>query len=258
MVYAIAVIAIQVMTLIHVIRTGRTQPWLFVVLFLPLVGSIAYLIAEVLPEYVGQGAAQRAQQAARDIIDPECHLRELEENAIALDTPQAYAGLAKELARLRHYPRALAAYDRAMTGIFGDDPELIYASADAAFEAAEAGQIAWTQTRELLDRLERLEPKFRTKDRALFRARIAAATGENEAAEREYRDLTQGYSGFEVRVRYAHFLYTQGRLDEAQALLNDVMAQAKRSSPHVLQMNADWISQAQTALNVVSGAKAKG
>lgn len=257
MIYAIAVIAVQVMTLIHVVRTGRTQPWLMVVLFLPLVGSIAYLVAEVLPEALGQGAAQRAQSAARDLVDPERRLRDLEDNARAIDTPQAFASVAKELVRLRRYKEAIAAYERAMTGIFADDPELLYAKAEAAFDGAETGQLEWAEAGRAFERLEPLDPKFRVKDRTLFRARLATATGDAELAEREYRELTRGHSAFEVRVRYAHFLYTQRRYDEARALLSEVIAEAKRSSPHVQHMNAEWISQAGTAFSVVSDAIAK-
>ena len=258
MFYAIAVVAVQVMTLIHVVRTGRTQPWLMIVLFLPLVGSIAYLVAEVLPEFLGQGAGQRARAAAQDLIDPERTLRELQDEAVAVDTPQAYARVAKELARLRRFADSVSTFERAMTGIFADDPELLYASAEAAFDGAEAGQLAWSQAREALNRLESIEPKFRAKDRALFRARLAAESGNAEDAEREYRELTKGHAAFEVRVRYAHFLYTQRRFGEARDLLSELLAQANRSSPHVRQMNAEWISQAETAFTVVTSAIAKG
>jgi hypothetical protein len=226
-------------------------------LFLPLVGSVAYLVAEVLPEFLGQGAVRRAGSAARGMLDPERRLRALEEAAQSLDTPQAYASLAKELARLRRYPEALAAYDRAMTGLFAGDPELGFAVAETAFEAAEAGVLPWDRARAAMEALDTAEEKFRAKDRILLRARLAAADGDAVAAEAGYRELTRGHAPFEVRVRYAHFLYTQNRLDEAQALLAQVMADAKRSTPHVRQMNAEWIAQAETALTVVVAAQAK-
>jgi hypothetical protein len=257
MLYGIAIVAIQVMTLIHVVRTGRTQPWLFVVLFLPLVGSIAYLVAEVLPEVLGQGAAQRAMASAKDKLDPERRLREAKDQADAIDTPQAHADYARELARLGRYADAVAVYDRIMSGLFADDPELGYAAAQAAFDAAEHGQFAWSQARTALDRLETADPKFRPKDRALFRARLAAAEGDAAKADDEYKALTAGYASPEIRVRYAHFLYTQGRLDDARALLDGIVAEANRSTPHVRLMNADWFAQAQTALTVVSAAQAK-
>jgi hypothetical protein len=258
MIYAIGVIAIQVMTLVHVVRTGRTQPWLFVVLFLPLVGSVAYLIAEVLPEVLGSSAAGKAKSAARDLMDPERRLRAAVENAESLDTPQAFADLAREYARLGRYQDALAQFERAMTGLFADDPELSYAAAMAAFEGAEAGQLPWSEGRRYLERVELSDEKFRAKDRSLLRARLAAAEGRAEAADTEFRELTRGHSSPETRVRFAHFLYTQDRLDEARALLSEVLKEASRSTPHVRQMNADWFAQAQTAFNIVSAGRTKG
>jgi hypothetical protein len=257
MLYAIAVIAVQVMTLVHVVRTERTQPWLWVVLFFPLIGSIVYLVAEVLPDMLGQGAGRRAMNAAQNRLDPERHLRALKEQAETIDTPQAHADYARELTRLGRFAEAIAIYERIMSGLFADDPELAYSASLAAFEGAERGALPWRQARTTLERLETADPKFRTKDRALFRARLAAAEGDAAKAQEEFIALNKGYSSPEVRVRYAHFLYTQGCLDDAHALLSSVVTEAKRATPHVRQMNVDWFQQAETALNVVDDARAK-
>ena len=34
----------------HAVKTGRTQPWLFIIILLPGIGSIVYFISEILPE----------------------------------------------------------------------------------------------------------------------------------------------------------------------------------------------------------------
>jgi hypothetical protein len=257
MMYAIAVIAIQLMTLLHVVRSGRTQPWLFVVLFLPLVGSVAYLIAEVLPEFLGRSETRRAIATARDSLDPERRLRDLREAAETLGTAQSFADYARELSALGRHDQAHEVFGQAMTGLFAGDPEMSYLVAVNAFEGAEQNQMSWDQARQALAALEQAEEKFRAKDRALLRARLAAATGDAEKASEEFRRLTTGYAGPEIRVRFAHFLYTQGQLDEAKALLDSVLAEARRSSAHVRQMNAFWFRQAEAAVKTVSDAQAK-
>jgi hypothetical protein len=35
---------------VHVVRAGRNLMWIFIILFFPLVGSLVYLFAEVIPE----------------------------------------------------------------------------------------------------------------------------------------------------------------------------------------------------------------
>ncbi|HEY4645959.1 MAG TPA: hypothetical protein VIH25_06725 [Steroidobacteraceae bacterium] len=43
-------LAIQVLLIVHAIRTKRNSLWIWALALLPLAGPIAYLIVEVLPE----------------------------------------------------------------------------------------------------------------------------------------------------------------------------------------------------------------
>jgi hypothetical protein len=254
MFYAIAVIAIQVMTLLHVIRTGRTQPWLFVVIFLPLVGSIVYLIAEVLPEFAASRQAKGAAAKVQDRLDPERRLRELIDEAAQIDTPQARTKLAEEYERLERLPDAIATYRQAMTGLFADDPDLQFALTTAVYTLAERGELPWAEARTEWDRLDNQDAKFRAKDRLLLKARLLHAEGATEEAGRVYEELNSGFSSIETRVRYAHFLYTQQRIDDARVLLAAVLADERRAQPHVRQMNAYWFDQARSAMDIVTRA----
>jgi hypothetical protein len=254
MVYGIAIIAIQVMTLIHVVRTGRTQPWLFVVLFLPLVGSIAYLIAEVLPEVLNGKTAREAAEIAKDRLDPDRHVRLLLEQAKEAQTPEAYAKLAHEYARLGRHRDAVSAYGQATEGFFADDPDLNYAMTQAAFDGAEEGTLTWRDARTAFEKLATIDPKFRPKERSLFLARLAQAEGDTATAEREYAILTEGYSSIETRVRYAHFLFNNNRRDEARSILESVQRESAKAAPHVTAMNQKWFDQARTALDIVNRA----
>lgn len=252
MIYGIALIAIQIMTLIHVVRTGRTQPWLFVVLFLPLVGSIAYLVAEVLPEILNGKTARNATAAARDKLDPDRLVRALSEEAEAAQTPQAFAKLAHEYARLGRHADAVSAFRQAMTGIFADDPELTFALATTTFDGAEDGTLTWLDARKAFDELERIDSAFKYKDRALLRARLAVAEGDMSKAGAEFSQLTQGYASIETRVRYAHYLYTLGRTADARTILDAIQREAAKAAPHVIAMNQKWFDQARVALDIVN------
>ena len=57
----LAVLALQVACAVHAARTGRGgSGWIMVILFLPVVGSLAYVVMEVLP---GSGAHRHAAKA---------------------------------------------------------------------------------------------------------------------------------------------------------------------------------------------------
>ena len=42
---------IQLLLIIHVLKTGRDRYWIWLLLFLPLIGGVAYLVVEIIPEY---------------------------------------------------------------------------------------------------------------------------------------------------------------------------------------------------------------
>jgi hypothetical protein len=247
-----AIVGIQVLTVIHIVRSGRTNPWLYVVVFLPLVGSVAYLVAEVLPELLSDPAAQRAREAMRDRVDPERRLRALRSEAEEIGTPQSFAALAEELARLGRTNDAVAAYRRAMTGLFAHDPDLHFALAKTLVDAAEQDATHWQAAAQAVQDLSALDAVHRPGDQTLLQARLALGTGDVPAADRLFRHLTEGFPSVEVSVRYAHFLYTHGKVAEARSLLEQVQALAKRSTAHVRRMNAYWFDQADVAMRTLT------
>jgi len=56
---------------VHAMRTGRPQYWLFILLFVPALGSIAYVVFELLPELARSRRAQKVTNDIGDIVDPD-------------------------------------------------------------------------------------------------------------------------------------------------------------------------------------------
>ena len=44
-----AIIALQIACAVHCVKSGRSGTWVMVIVFFPAVGSLAYVIMEVLP-----------------------------------------------------------------------------------------------------------------------------------------------------------------------------------------------------------------
>ena len=68
-------IAVQVGLIVHVIKTGRNMLWIWALALLPLVGAIAYVAVELLPELMGGRTARRAKSGMQRMIDPDRALR---------------------------------------------------------------------------------------------------------------------------------------------------------------------------------------
>jgi hypothetical protein len=48
--YLIIPLLLQALLIIHVIKTGRSTSWIYLLIFIPVAGGIAYLVVEVLPD----------------------------------------------------------------------------------------------------------------------------------------------------------------------------------------------------------------
>ncbi len=54
----IGTIVLQIVLAVHVARTRRPFIWIFVILIFPLLGSLIYIIAELIPEWERTNALQ--------------------------------------------------------------------------------------------------------------------------------------------------------------------------------------------------------
>ena len=54
----IGTVVLQIVLAVHVARTRRPFIWIFVILIFPLIGSLIYIIAELIPEWERTNAIQ--------------------------------------------------------------------------------------------------------------------------------------------------------------------------------------------------------
>lgn len=79
-------LTIQLALVVHIIRTGRSSTWIFLVLFFPLIGTLAYLIVELLPELMGTRAARKMKRDVSAAINPDRELKAASERLAVAGT----------------------------------------------------------------------------------------------------------------------------------------------------------------------------
>ena len=126
-------IAIQVGLIVHVIKTGRNMLWIMALAFLPVVGSIAYVLAELLPELLGGRTARRAKSGVQRMMDPDRDLRRASAEVEISGNVDARRRLAEELLERRQVDAAIDVYQGGLRGIFEHDPTLLLGLARAYF-----------------------------------------------------------------------------------------------------------------------------
>ena len=191
-------ILIQVLLVIHIIRSGRNQLWLWAVVLLPVAGSVAYVVAEVLPEAMGSRGVQKAQRGVVQMLDPERELRAARDSLALADTAFNRLRLADAYAALGRHDEALPLYEQALALVGGDDARLAIKTARSAFEAGDT-----RRARELLDETPPLSTSADQDRRMLLDARVREAMGDLAGALPILRDVSMRLAGDEARCRYA-------------------------------------------------------
>lgn len=244
MLFLIISIAIQAGLIVHVIKTGRNQLWIWVLILLPFgVGALAYLAVEVLPELLRSRTAGRTARGLRRVMDPGADLRRYEDAARVTGNVAARQRYAEELTRHQRYDEAIAQYTQALSGLYEHDPNLMLGLAQAQFAKGDV-----RAARTTLDELIRRNPGFRSPDGHLLYARALAAEGDVARALEEYRVLAASYPGAEAAVRYAQLLEAQSQRTEAQRAARELLEQARIAPRHYRRAQREWLEAAQRLL----------
>lgn len=243
MLFLILSIIIQAALIIHVIKTGRNQIWIWVLALLSIPGAIAYIAVELIPELFRSRTAQRTARGFRKAIDPSANLRRFENEARVTTNVASRQRYAEELVRHARYDEAIAQYREALAGLYEHDPNLMQGLAQAQFGKGDA-----RAARATLDELIRRNPDFRSPAGHLLYARALEAEGEVQKALEEYRVLAPSYPGAEASVRYAQLLQAQGERAEAQRVVRELLEQARIAPGHYRRAQRPWLEAAQRLL----------
>jgi hypothetical protein len=244
MLLLILLYGIQALLVIHVIKTGRNQLWIWVVLLLPFaIGALAYVAVEILPELFRSRAAQRTARGLRKAMDPGADLRRYEAEARVTGNVASRQRYAEELVRHARYDEAIGQYRETLTGLYEHDPNLMLGLAQAQFGKGDASAARGT-----LDELIRRNPEFRSPAGHLLYARALEAEGDVAKALEEYRVLAPAYPGAEAAVRYAQLLHAQGQREEARKVARELLEQARIAPGHYRRAQRPWLEAAQRLL----------
>lgn len=232
-------IIVQLALVVHIIKTGRNTTWVFIVLFFPLVGSLAYFIIELLPGLTNTRTAKNAQRSIARAVDPDKALREATEQYELARTAQNALTLARQHLERGNFSAARELYQRSLSGVHSDDPDLLLGLAQAHFGLAEYAEVI-----SCLDSLKNAHPDKTAQDGHLLYARALEELGRTDQALHEYEALVGYYTGPEPSCRLATLLKAQGRVDEARALFESVLTRSKTAGKHYNTLYREWVAMA--------------
>ena len=240
---ALLLMVVQITLIVHAAKTGRFNPWGYILIFLPGLGALAYVLVELVPQWFGSPQGQRARRGVVKTFDPERRYRELTDELAVADTISRRGALAEECLVLGKYWAALEHYNEILARPMGDEPVWMLGRARAEF-----GLGRFQETVATLEELRHKWPDYESAEGHLLYARALEESGRLADAAGEYAAVSNYYPGAEARVRYGLLLQKLGRDAEARALLTELLAQMRRAPRYVRKVQADWIAMAEKAL----------
>jgi hypothetical protein len=243
--YALIIsILIQVVLIVHCVRTGRNMLWILAIALLPAAGSLAYVLVEVLPGLFRSSGTRGAVRGVRKALDPGQDLRRYQAEAQRTGDVASRQHYAEELIRHGRPQEAVEVYRQTLTGLYESDPNLMLGLARAQFDAG-----AFSDARATLEALVARNPQFQSPDGHLLYARALQAEGNVPRALEEYAAVTRYYAGAEAPLRYAQLLRASGNAGQARQVLKELLDTAHASPRYYRRMQRQWLLSAERELS---------
>jgi hypothetical protein len=235
-------ICLQVVCAIHCMRRGTQGKWLWIIVFLPLVGCIIYIVSEMRP--------RRSINAPKidigAVINPAGKIKKLEDDLKFKDTFDNRIKLADAYLAAGQITPAIELYEKSLTGAFAENEHGIAQLAAAYFQKER-----YNDTISSLKKIYNTHQFARSRTHILY-AKALEQTGNAEAAENEFKLMKGRYSNFEQRYEYGLFLERADRIEDAYAIFEQMLDEAPHLSSMERKNNRIWLSKAKDELKRIT------
>jgi hypothetical protein len=231
-------IGLQAICAIHCMRKGNQGKWIWIIVFLPIVGCIAYIFTEI---YTGR-ELQNLQSGIGSVLNPSGRISRLEENLRFADTFNNRVTLADAYLGAGQTDRAIEIYESSLTGAFTENEHVLMQLINAYF--------AKQQYEKVIPIAKKIyaRPQFARSRAHMLYAMSLGYEGKGELAEQEFRKMKARFSDFESRYQYGLFLLGESREEEARKIFMEIVDEAPYLGSRERRFNRTWIMQAKEEL----------
>lgn len=216
MIYYIT-IALQVFCVYHLLKNRNQYYWIFLIIFLPLVGSLIYLITQV----YNKPDAEKITSEITHIINPTKKIKDLEKQLQFSETYQNRVNLADAFLEIKDYNNAIPHYLEAIEGNMQNDFYVMKQLIEAYFNIENFDNVI-LYAEKIKDHSE-----FK-KSRSQFLYGLALEKLDKfEEAETNLRAINIRYSFYNERFVLAKFLISRNKETEAKEILEEIYSESQ-------------------------------
>lgn len=235
--YAVFLI-LQIICVVHCIRKGNQQQWIWLIVFLPAIGCLIYLFMEI----ITKRDVAVVQSNLDKVIRPTGRIKDLKRELEFSDTFENRMALAQAYLHSGMYNEAIELYEASLTGIFANNPHEVMQLMAAYFEVERYADVI-----ELTQRVKNSPDFVKSHARVCF-ALSLEKTGQLELAENEFVAMKGRFSNYEARFTFGQFLMRRNRTDEAKAIYTEILSEASRMTRGESRNSRHWFQQTKEAM----------
>ncbi len=241
--FGLAELALQITLAFHAVRTGRTQPWLYIILFLPGIGAALYVLMELGPDLLGGRSGRKLGAGVANVIAPGRAYKAPVRQVEIAPTVYNKTALADECLRLGRGEEAVRLYESCAVGMHASDPVVRLGLA-----RARTVQGDWPGAVDLLEALQRDSPERMSPDIGLLYAASLNGAGRAADALQALKILVGTYPGEEARIRYAQLLEQTGDRAAAREQYQETIRRVELQKGPYRRAQREWYDLARRAL----------
>ena len=215
--YFYFIIALQGFCLYHYYKNRGPYYWVFVILFLSVLGCIIYLIMQV----YNKRDAEKITNEITHIINPTKKIKDLEKQLQFSESYQNRVNLADAYLEIKDYLNAIPHYLDALEDVSQNDLYVIKQLIEVYFNMDDSEQVI-VYAEKIKDQSE-----FK-KSRSQFLYGLALERlGKFDEAETNLRAIDIRYSFYDERLIFAKFLISRKKEDEAKEIVEEIQTESQ-------------------------------
>ncbi|WP_308990494.1 hypothetical protein QLS71_003315 [Mariniflexile litorale] len=211
------ILLLQGYCIYHAYKNRNAYYWYFLIMFIPVIGSIIYLITQV----YNKQDAEKIQEEIVSVINPTKKIKDLEKRLQFTETYQNRVNLADALLDIKDYKNAIPHYLAALEDSSQNDFYVTNKLIEAYYGLKDYNKVI------LFAEKIQNQSEFK-KSRAQFLYGLALEKlGNFEAAEANLRKIDIRYSFYNERLALAKFLISKDKATDAKEILEEIKIESQ-------------------------------
>ncbi len=233
--------ALQAFCAYHSFSRGTLNRWVWIIIFLPVIGSLIYIYSEIL----NNRSFRKPNIDVAAVFNPGSKIKKLEDELRFTDTFTNRIKLADAYLDAGLIDEAIDLYTTSLTGAFSENEHVLAQLIIAYFEKGRYDEVI-----PIAQKIYK-QPQFARSKAHILYARALENTGKTEQAENEFKAMKGRYSYFGPRYEYGLFLMRADRNEEAVTIFTDMLNEEQHLGSMEKRSNRIWFAKAKEELRKI-------